>query len=69
MKIVVTIPAYNEGKTIGLLISRIHEVMKKNKYNYNILVLDDGSKDNTAEIAKKAKALVFSHMLVSSSKT
>ena len=61
MKIVVTIPAYNEEKTIGSVISSIHEVMKSNKYDYNMLVVDDGSRDNTAEAAKKANAVVYSH--------
>lgn len=61
MKIVVTIPAYNEEKTIGRVISNIHEVMKSNKYDYNILVVDDGSRDKTAEATKKANAVVYSH--------
>ncbi len=61
MEIVVTIPAYNEEKTIGKLISEIHEVMKNNRYEYKILVIDDGSKDNTAEVSKKNGAEVFSH--------
>lgn len=61
MKIIVTIPAYNEAKIIGSVISDIHKVMKKNKYNYKILVVDDGSKDKTAEIAQKNGALVIRH--------
>lgn len=61
MDIAVTIPAYNEEKTIGSLISKIHRVMKSNKYRYSILVVDDGSKDKTAETAKKAGAIVYSH--------
>lgn len=61
MKIVVTIPAYNEEITIGKLINNIHEVMKSNRYNYKIIVADDGSKDKTGEIAKKLGALVYSH--------
>ena len=61
MKIVVTIPAYNEESTISGLISRIHKVMEANKYDYKVLVVDDGSKDNTAPAAKNAKALVYSH--------
>ncbi len=61
MKTVITIPAYNEEKTIGIVITNIHEVMKNNRYNYKILVVDDGSKDKTAEIAKKAGAVVYSH--------
>ena len=61
MKITVTIPAYNEAKSIGRLIKEIKEVMTNGRYNYNILVVDDGSADNTAEVAKKSGAIVYSH--------
>jgi len=61
MKIIVTIPAYNEEKTIVNVISNIKEIMDSNKYNYKILVVDDGSKDKTAEIAKNSGAIVYSH--------
>lgn len=61
MLILVTIPAYNEEKTIGVLISRIHKVMKSNGYNYKILVVDDGGGDKTVKTAKDAKAVVYSH--------
>lgn len=61
MKIVVTIPAYNEEGTIAAVINKIHEVMGQNKYNYKILVVDDGSRDKTAETAKKEGAIVYSH--------
>ncbi len=61
MKIVMTIPAYNEEKTIGRLVSEIKKIVNKERYDYKILVVDDGSKDKTAEIAKKAGAIVYSH--------
>ena len=61
MKIVVTIPAYNEEKTIGSLINKINEVMGNGKYEYKVMVVDDGSKDKTAEVAKLANAVVYSH--------
>ena len=61
MKIVVTIPAYNEEKTIGSLINKIHEVMGNENYDYKVMVVDDGSKDKTAEVAKLANAVVYSH--------
>ncbi len=61
MRIFITVPAYNEEKTIGALIGKIHKVMKKASYNYKILVVDDGSKDKTADAAKKAGAIVYSH--------
>ena len=61
MKIVVTIPAYNEAKSIGRLIREIKKSMGSGRYNYNILVVDDGSTDKTADIAKKSGAVVYSH--------
>jgi glycosyltransferase involved in cell wall biosynthesis len=53
----VIIPAYNEGP-------RIEKVIKEvKKYTQNILVVDDGSKDKTSLIAKKAGAVVLRHRL------
>ncbi len=61
MKIIITIPAYNEERHIGTVINEINSVMLKTNYNYQILVLDDGSKDNTKKVAKAAGAIVFSN--------
>lgn len=61
MKIIVTIPAYNEEDTIGKLISDIKKIMSNKRYNYKIIVVDDGSEDRTAVFAKKAGAIVYSH--------
>lgn len=63
LKIVITIPAYNEEKTIEDVIENIKQVMENTKYCYNyiILVVNDGSTDNTEEIASKAGAIVYSH--------
>jgi glycosyltransferase involved in cell wall biosynthesis len=61
MLIVITIPAYNEQNTLGRLIEDINQVMKSTKYKYKVLVIDDGSKDKTKEVAKRQKAFVFSH--------
>ena len=63
MKVIITMPAYNEGKTIGRVIADIKEVMDSTKYNYTILVVDDGSKDNTAKVAKEAGVKVVSHQV------
>ncbi len=63
MNVIITIPAYNEEKTISSVIKEIEVVMKNSKYKsiYQVLVIDDGSKDKTAEVAKKSGALVYSH--------
>lgn len=60
------IPAYNEEGSIESVISDI----KKNvpiDLNYEIVVVDDGSKDKTSDVAKKAGAHVISHILNSGS--
>lgn len=61
MKVIITIPAYNEEKTITPVIKEIKQVMAKTKYKYQILVLNDGSQDKTIQVAKKAGATVFSN--------
>lgn len=61
MKIVVTIPAYNEEKTIGKVIKEVKDVLKTKKYDAKILVLNDGSTDKTIEVSRKAGALVVSN--------
>ncbi len=61
MEIIITIPAYNEENTIGGLIKSIKEVMGRTKYRFRVLVVDDGSKDRTAIVAKNAGAVVYSH--------
>src|SRR3989338_11435556 len=61
MKVLISIPAYNEEKTLRKVIEEINEVMSKTKYRYNILVLNDGSTDKTVDIAKKAGAIVYSN--------
>ena len=61
MKVLISIPAYNEEKTIGNIINETKEVMSKTKYDYEILVLDDGSTDGTVKVAKDLGVLVFSN--------
>ena len=62
-KIVITIPAYNEEKHIGKVIQEINLVMNKTNWYYQILVLDDGSTDNTKEIAINNGAKVVSNKI------
>ena len=56
----IILPAYNEEKAIKQSIDKINEVMNKiKKYSYEIIVIDDGSNDNTYEHAKKTNAKVI----------
>ncbi len=61
MKIIISIPAYNEEKHLGPVIKEIKDVMLETDYDFKILVLNDGSKDKTIEVAKKAGAIVYSN--------
>lgn len=61
MKIFVTLPANNEAATIGKVVEDIHTVMKSENYEGGVIVVDDGSTDKTAEIARKAGAIVVSN--------
>ncbi len=57
MKVSIIIPAFNEEASIGDVIKSI-----KTKYpDFEIIVVNDASTDNTAEIAEKAGAKVLSH--------
>ncbi|MDD6224055.1 MAG: glycosyltransferase family 2 protein [bacterium] len=49
-KILLIIPAYNEEKNIKKVYDSIVDYNKKNKTDYHVIVINDGSKDNTKEI-------------------
>lgn len=55
MKILVIIPAYNEQESIKNVINKIYEQYE----NIDVVVINDGSKDNTLIEAKKTKATVI----------
>ena len=50
MYLSVVIPAYNEEKRISKTLKSIDEYLRKQNYLYEILVVSDGSKDNTAKV-------------------
>lgn len=56
-KVTVIIPTYNEAESIGHLISRIRGLYP----DFEIIVVNDGSTDETGRVAKDAGALVYSH--------
>ncbi len=50
MYLSVVIPAYNEAKKITPTIRSIFDYLKKQSYEYEVLVINDGSRDNTVEV-------------------
>ncbi len=70
MKLIVNIPAYNEEEKIAQTIERIRDSFKDGFYKTGdgskiterlIQVVDDGSSDKTAEIAKKTADILISY--------
>lgn len=55
-KILILIPAYNEGDRIGDVVGRVREMCP----DYDVVVINDGSRDNTAQAARAAGAEVVS---------
>ena len=53
--IILIIPAYNEEDNILKTYKTIKDYNKKNKTNYEVIVINDGSKDKTGEILDKEK--------------
>lgn len=53
MKIFIQIPCYNEELQIENTIKEIKKTVDPNKYNYEIVIIDDGSTDKTVDIARK----------------
>lgn len=53
-RLTVVIPAYNEAKNLqsGAL-DQVYNYLKKQNYSYEVLIVDDGSSDNTTELVEK----------------
>lgn len=56
----VIIPAFNEEKAVAGVVQEVRQVLKRARIPHEILVVDDGSKDQTAVQARKAGARVVS---------
>lgn len=53
-KIFVMLPAYNEALRLGQLLGKIEQTFNSNGREYEVIVVDDGSADETSEIASHA---------------
>jgi len=62
MKLLVGVPAYNESEMIGKVLRSLPEKLSKIS-KIDILVVDDGSTDDTGKISRLAGATVLTHLL------
>src|SRR5450631_915677 len=58
-KISVVIPVYNESRTITDVIDRVKASIARQKLDAEIIVVNDGSKDDSAEIIKTISGINF----------
>jgi len=62
-KVCLVIPAYNEGSVIQEVVSGLKAAFKKSKFDPTIVVIDDGSKDDTAAQARASGVHVIRHIM------
>jgi len=53
MNISVVVPLFNEEESLPELCAWIDKVMQKNNFSYEVLLIDDGSKDKSWEVVEK----------------
>lgn len=58
-KVLLVIPAYNEEENILNTYNKIIDYNKKNKTDYDVIVINDGSKDSTSKICHENKIPVI----------
>lgn len=52
-KIGIVVPCYNEEASLGMFYEELNKKIHSNKYIFNIIFIDDGSKDKTLEIMRE----------------
>jgi len=58
MKLSVIIPAYNEERRLSKTLQEIDAYLRRQDYGYEIIVVNDGSKDKTAEVIKELSSFI-----------
>jgi dolichyl-phosphate beta-glucosyltransferase len=60
----VIIPAYNEEKRIPKTLAEVGKYLSSQPYEYEIIVINDGSKDKTAEVVKNLQSQIKNLVLI-----
>lgn len=60
----VIIPAYNEASRLPLTLIDIDKHLSRQDFSFEVLVVNDGSQDNTAEVVKKLEPLLRNLKLI-----
>ena len=59
LELTILIPCLNEEDTIGKCINKAKTCMKKNKIKGEVLIIDNGSTDNSVKISRRLGARVI----------
>lgn len=51
------IPVYNQERKISILLAKVKEVLNSTSLNYELVIVNDGSCDNTLEVLQKEEKL------------
>lgn len=62
-RVCIVIPAYNESAVIYDVVRDVIKTFKTSSYDFEVVVVNDGSKDSTAKEATRGGATVISHIL------
>lgn len=57
----IIIPAYNEAGAVGATVESVRRTFAETKHDCEVIVVDDGSSDETAAEAERAGAIVLRH--------
>jgi glycosyltransferase involved in cell wall biosynthesis len=63
LRVCIVIPAYNEGSVIKSVVKDLISHLKKCPFQFEVVVVNDGSRDTTSSEARKAGAFVIDHIL------
>ena len=61
MRFSIIIPVYNEEEILAEVLDNVEKIIAQKNYEAEIIVVDDGSKDKTAEIARLKGVNVLQH--------
>lgn len=62
MKLIIVVPALNEGGMISKVLNSLPKEIKGIS-KIEVIVINDGSTDNTADVARKAGVIVLTHVI------
>lgn len=63
IRVCIVLPAWNEGEVIGGVVAEVQKALNTSPYTGEIVVVNDGSKDDTSKIARKQGAIVIDQIL------